>query len=559
MESKRRPGAFIVLEGTDGSGKTSQLELIKQRLVGEGYRVTLFDFPQYSQPSSYFVHRYLQGDYGTIDSVGPYASSLFYALDRYEAAAQIRTALDNGQVVLANRYAASNMAHQGAKFSSPEQRKGYYIWIDNLEYQVLGIPRPDMSFILSMPPEAAMQHVQARGKTARAKNIRDLHEEDSKHQENSVRIYSEMSQLFPKDFILVDCTRAGKVMPLESVHQLLWQKILPFLPPAPRTPKIDNVPEQQSQQAALNTSKAPLFYVPKSLDATMKNEYIQSMEELLANYLQIKNNIASLAYAATAPMKQVAVKSAIQQVAPEACLVLPIAAIGLLEDRASGLQSDAVGRLAAQFLPPTHPETTEDEVKLTGFWPRNEIELVPDILFNYTAVPYKELLQASMELSYAKKADIIKEYSYAWDRTGRKSDSIIEKASYSFEILSDYQTFVDIQKLNMHSSARRQALTPRHGFDTPDLIEQSGSDGLFEKCFTKSLELYSKLQSKGYEEEAQLATLAGHKMRWTISIDARSALQLDNIHKDQQASEALRLIARQMREKISAVHPLLSQ
>jgi dTMP kinase len=106
-------GVFIVLEGSDGSGKTTQFELLKKRLIGAGYEVEVFDFPRYEKPSSHFVRQYLNGEYGSASSVNPYTASLFYALDRYEAAKDIKSALERGRVVLSNRYVGSNMAHPG--------------------------------------------------------------------------------------------------------------------------------------------------------------------------------------------------------------------------------------------------------------------------------------------------------------------------------------------------------------------------------------------------------------------------------------------------------------
>src|SRR5690606_22484531 len=114
-------GIFIVIEGTDGSGKGTQFKLVTDHLRAKGYNVATFDFPQYDLPSSYFVKKYLNGEYGSADEIGPYTSSLFYALDGYEAAPAIRQALEEGKIVLANRFTGSNMAHQGTKILSAEQ------------------------------------------------------------------------------------------------------------------------------------------------------------------------------------------------------------------------------------------------------------------------------------------------------------------------------------------------------------------------------------------------------------------------------------------------------
>src|SRR3990167_190571 len=109
-------GLFVVIEGVDGSGKTTQFKLLHQRLKAAGYDVETFSFPRYSKPSSHFIKKYLAGDYGVATGVSAYTASLFYALDRYEASPEVSAALNNGKIVLADRYVGSNMAHQGSKF-----------------------------------------------------------------------------------------------------------------------------------------------------------------------------------------------------------------------------------------------------------------------------------------------------------------------------------------------------------------------------------------------------------------------------------------------------------
>src|SRR3990167_8154701 len=108
-------GSFIVIEGSDGSGKTTQFKLLAERLKAVGYDVDTIKFPQYESPSSHFVKSYLSGSYGPANDINPYTASLFYALDRYEAAPRIRQALAEGKIVLSDRYVSANMVHQGSK------------------------------------------------------------------------------------------------------------------------------------------------------------------------------------------------------------------------------------------------------------------------------------------------------------------------------------------------------------------------------------------------------------------------------------------------------------
>jgi thymidylate kinase/thymidylate synthase ThyX len=252
-------GVFLVIEGTDGSGKGTQFKLLEERLRQAGHDVVTCDFPQYDEPSSYFVREYLNGKYGTAEEVGPYTGSLFYALDRYQAAPRIREALQAGKVVLANRFTGSNMAHQGTKFTHAEERRGYFIWLDNLEFQMLGIPRPDKSVVLRVPAETAQKLVDQKDKRSYTDKKRDIHEADLGHMQKAVQVYDDLCQLFPKDFLRLDCVRGDKLMSVEQVQSMLWKTIQPLLP-KPTGKK--SAPAKA--EASSTTQKADNPYVKKT-------------------------------------------------------------------------------------------------------------------------------------------------------------------------------------------------------------------------------------------------------------------------------------------------------
>lgn len=141
-------GKLIVIDGTDGSGKATQLNFLKTKLESEGYEVMVADFPQYNQKSAGLIEEYLSGKYGQADDVTPYQASIFYAADRYDASTKIREWLKNGKIVLANRYTSANMGHQGGKIENPLERKAFFNWLYELEYKLFNIPQPDLSIIL---------------------------------------------------------------------------------------------------------------------------------------------------------------------------------------------------------------------------------------------------------------------------------------------------------------------------------------------------------------------------------------------------------------------------
>ncbi|HUC20570.1 MAG TPA: hypothetical protein VMR98_03710 [Candidatus Polarisedimenticolaceae bacterium] len=217
---------FIVIEGTDGTGKGTQTELLHERLKKEGYRVAVFDFPQYGQPSAHFVERYLNGKYGKIDDVNVHQASLYYAMDRLEAGFAIREALADGKIVLANRYVGSNMAHQGARFNDDAKRKQFFEWIQDLEYGLLGIPRPDLNLVLHVPAALAQKLVDQKNQRAYlGDKKRDIHEDDLNHLQKAEHAYLQMCKLFPDMFHLVECADGDVIASKQAVSELVWGEV----------------------------------------------------------------------------------------------------------------------------------------------------------------------------------------------------------------------------------------------------------------------------------------------------------------------------------------------
>lgn len=224
-----KKGRFIVLEGTDGSGKGTQFEILMRRLKSQGADVATFDFPQYEKQSSYFVREYLNGKYGSSEAVGPYRASMFYALDRFDVGEQIRHWLNEGRTVISNRYVSSNMGHQGAKMGH-SARKNFFRWLNDLEYGILGIPRPHLTIVLHVPAKTAQALVD---KKAARKYIggakRDIHEADLNHLKRAEDTYLDMVRTYPREFKLVECMEGSRLMTVDEIHQKIWRLVEPKL------------------------------------------------------------------------------------------------------------------------------------------------------------------------------------------------------------------------------------------------------------------------------------------------------------------------------------------
>lgn len=221
---KPQKGRFIVIDGTDGSGKATQTQLLIDELKLGGYNVEMADFPQYGQKSAGLVEDYLNGKYG---HVSPQAASIFYAVDRFDASFKIKQWLEEGKIVVVNRYVTANAGHQGGKIEDNIDRMKFFRWLDNLEYTIFNIPKPDLNIILHMPAEMAQKLVDKKSvavrKYANGKK-RDLHEADLKHLQNAEKVYIEISKLFPNTK-LVECVNNGQLLTPPDVHNKVWELV----------------------------------------------------------------------------------------------------------------------------------------------------------------------------------------------------------------------------------------------------------------------------------------------------------------------------------------------
>jgi len=218
-------GTFIVIEGSDGSGKGTQFKIVSDRLKEQGYDVATYDFPQYNQESSYFVREYLNGNYGSADELGAYTPSLFFALDRFQAAQQIKKDLAAGKVVLSNRFIGANLAHQGQKIDDEAERTKYYDWLYDLEFNILGIPKPDVNIVLIVPADIAQKLVDQKEARSYTDKKRDIHEADLNHLQRAVAAYEKLCVQFPGEFIRIDGTEQGELLSIDAVTEKLWVEI----------------------------------------------------------------------------------------------------------------------------------------------------------------------------------------------------------------------------------------------------------------------------------------------------------------------------------------------
>ena len=266
-------GKLVIIEGIDGSGKTVQSHLLVERLVKKGYQAKMADFPQYGK--SFFanmIERYLKGEFGwpqelkdhlkkyhlpsesvniispsgiqpekpivanseeenepKPEEVNPYLSSLLYAGDRWEMKGQMNKWIDEGVIIISNRYTCSNMAHQGAKIRDTKERNIFFEWIEDLEYKVYAIPKPDMVIYLHVPIEVSQELIKVKIKGERGfKSKIDMHELDVDYLKRVQDVYIDIAQK-DNSWVTIDCSKNNQILTKEEIAEKLWNVISKIL------------------------------------------------------------------------------------------------------------------------------------------------------------------------------------------------------------------------------------------------------------------------------------------------------------------------------------------
>lgn len=209
-------GRLIVVEGIDGSGKTTQVNLLSQYLKEKQISFEIISFPRY-EDNIYgkLIKRYLEGEFGSIDQVNPYLLALAFAGDRLLAKPTVEKWLSEGKIVIANRYTSSSKAHLGANLLGKE-RLEFLKWLDELEYQTHDLPQEDLTILLDIDPAVGQKNV--LGKSP------DLHEESIKHLKAARKIYLMLAKS-KNNWYFINCADKGMMKPREEIHQEIIKKL----------------------------------------------------------------------------------------------------------------------------------------------------------------------------------------------------------------------------------------------------------------------------------------------------------------------------------------------
>ncbi len=212
-------GKLIVFEGTDGSGKSTQFRLLTERLSKEGIDYTKLVFPQYAEPSSALIRMYLAGEFGTKPSdVNAYAASTFYAVDRYASYQKVwKQDYEAGRLIVSDRYTSSNAVHQASK-EPAEKRTAFLAWLYDLEFEKMGLPKPDLVLYLDMPLQLTEQLMRKREQETNTHA--DIHEQDLAYLQQCKQAAELAADYY--GWTRIACARNGQLRTIEEIHEQIY-------------------------------------------------------------------------------------------------------------------------------------------------------------------------------------------------------------------------------------------------------------------------------------------------------------------------------------------------
>lgn len=224
--SKNKKGKLVVVDGIDGSGKATQVKLLIKRLRKEKIKTATIDFPQYY--NNFFgkaIGRFLNNEFGDAPKTSPYLASVLYAVDRWETKDKIEKWLKEGRVVILDRYSSSNQIHQGGKIVNSKKRKEFLDWLEEMEFNVLKIPKPDLIIFLNVPYRISKKLLTKKVSRNYIKNAKSDKVEKSRiYQESS---YQQSLKLIKKynNWTEINCVKNNELLSPENINDLIWDKL----------------------------------------------------------------------------------------------------------------------------------------------------------------------------------------------------------------------------------------------------------------------------------------------------------------------------------------------
>ena len=219
-------GKLFVIDGTDGSGKQTQFELLTQKLKENNIDFKTVNFPNYDSPSSALVKMYLSGEFGeNAKDVNAYIASTFYAADRYATFKKgYEEYYNNGGIIIADRYTTSNMVHQAGKIANKEERDKFLSWLFDFEFNLYGLPKPTEVFFLNMPVEKAIELMKDRENKFTHEAKKDIHEKDKNHLIDAHEAACYVAKKY--NWFEINCIKDGALRTREDISKEIFNEVM---------------------------------------------------------------------------------------------------------------------------------------------------------------------------------------------------------------------------------------------------------------------------------------------------------------------------------------------
>nr|AIA18750.1 thymidylate kinase [uncultured bacterium] len=531
-------GKYIVIEGAEGVGKTTMVQLIAGHLQSAGLPVKIMREPDsQNDVTARSIRRLTQDPRFPMNTR---TEVLLYNAARSQSLEVIRGLVEQGVICLVDRSYLTTLAIQ---YYGRGDVTDYERINDIIDFAV-GDMQPDLMLVLDAPVSTLRERVRGRYQGERFDNLDEAFLErvragylwEAKQRELPV-IYAneDIDDVFKQVWqhitaILSSRSKDASTGP-QSVAEVLAAK--PPIKSAPVVQPAATQPELPPAETNGQPDTALRYIVPKRVTGKLAREYRRSLDAILDTRAVLMEAVEE-----DDPARDIITRA-----------LLPVAAYGATDTAAARelviAADDPFATLARQELQESQG-AADEPVQLVHYWPRSELSLLPDMLYRYSGLERSELSRQTDSWSYQQKTDVF--YRYL-----RSGGSALAACSYTVELLTDYDSLLVLRDHGVHS--QHQRLTPRYGYAVPTSIEKAGLVERLESCFDLSLTLHSKLQAAGLESEAQFATLLGHKLRVTCTI---TAAQLFALRSTSATEPRLRPLLADLYTAVADVHPLLA-
>lgn len=551
-------GKYIVIEGAEGVGKTTQVHKLAEALRSLEIPVKVFREPDGECDSTTQVIRQI-----TQDPSYPMNSRtevLLYSAGRSQSLEKIRAARDDGFVCLVDRSFLTTLAVQ------------YYGRGDISDYERLnqiidfavGNTKPDLTIVLDAPVDVLVARKSQTGEKERFDEL------DAPFLERirSGYLWEARQRSLPIVYAL------GTT---DEVFQDVWRLLTPVLElevsrgsaSAPtsvadiieslqKTPEhaLESTTEIKAQTHEVNADNdddlpyhVPVsFFVPTELEGETRAHYVKDLTEIIdTRETMVRQLTQYLLDENLADMPSVATTLAERKLRP----VLPWALLGEHHTRTN--LDETVRSLAAKLLPRNWAKD-DQPMRLVRASPRNELDCLTEALYEYSDLPLVDIEAMVHVLPYEAKAQLLNSYL-----SGHHTDQTLRSVTYEWDVVTSYTTYEEFVRVLDDVDTVLQAPNPRLGFDTPDIVEKAGLGDDYLSCFDQSLALNSAMQAAGQEQAAKCAVLLGHRLRWKVTINAYDMRKLNQLANDTSVSEDCLALILSLLEKVGEVHPLMSE